>query len=169
MDGIANLVSASLARHGFTAQLDHRRLQWSKWGRCESSFSVLLVPSQPGLFALAEDATMIRSNSVPDEKRTLTLFRIAEAKDLGMALGRLFLPNTPERELLLRKPCFFRYAVIEDDDQRRTSYRSLQEWMASASSDSTTEVPDNLTVHSFVKDQNGEDATNESSLARTGT
>ncbi len=167
MDGIAHLVSASLARHGFTAQLDHRRLQWSKWFRCESSFSVLLVPSQPGLFALAEQAT-IRGSAAPGEKRTLTLFRIAETKDLGMALGRLFLPNTPEREVLLRKPCFFRYAIIEDDDQRLTSYQSLQDWMASASSDSTTGVPHNLTIHSFVK-ENGEDATNESPLARTGT
>lgn len=166
MEGISHLVSASLARHGFITQLDHRRLQWSKWCRCESSFSVLLVPSKPGLFALAEETTL-RGNSVP-EKRTLTLFRIAEAKDLGMALGRLFLPNTPERELLLRKPCFFRYAVIEDADQRLASYHSLQEWMVSASSASSGGISDNLTVHSFVK-ENGEDETNESSLARTGT
>lgn len=172
MEGIAHLVSASLARHGFTTQLDHRRLQWSKWFRCESSFSVLLVPSKPGLFALAEEVTAVRTSPL-DEKRMLTLFRISETDDLGMALGRLFLPNSPERDLLSKKPCFVRYAVIEDEDQRRVSHRSLQEWMASAS-ESENEIPGNLTVHSFakdqiVKDQIGQDATNESSLARTGT
>jgi len=172
MEGIAHLVSASLARHGFTTQLDHRRLQWSKWFRCESSFSVLLVPSKPGLFALAEEVSGVRTSSL-DEKRMLTLFRISETEDLGMTLGRLFLPNAPERDLLSKKSCYVRYAVIEDEDQRRVSHRSLQEWMASAS-ESENEIPGNLTVHSFVKDQIvkdqiGQDATNESSLARTGT
>ena len=172
MEGIAHLVSASLARHGFTTQLDHRRLQWSKWFRCESSFSVLLVPSKPGLFAFAEEVTVVGTSSL-DEKRTLTLFRISETEDLGMTLGRLFLPNAPERDLLSTKACYVRYAVIEDEDQRRVSHRSLQEWMASAS-ESENEIPGNLTVHSFVKDQIvkdqiGQDATNESSLARTGT
>ncbi|MFI5071769.1 MAG: hypothetical protein ACHP8A_12855 [Terriglobales bacterium] len=167
MEGIAYLVSASLARHGFTTQLDHRRLQWSKWFRCESSFSVLLVPSKPGLFALAEEVTVVHTSSL-DEKRTLTLFRISETDDLGMALGRLFLPNSPERDLLSKKSCFVRYAVIEDEDQRRASNRSLQEWMATAS-ESTNEIPNNLTVHSFAKEQAVEDAHNESPLARTGT
>ncbi len=167
MEGIAHLVSASLARHGFTTQLDHRRLQWSKWFRCESSLSVLLVPSKPGLFALAEEVTVVRTSSL-DERRTLTLFRISETDDLGMALGRLFLPNSPERDLLSKKSCFVRYAVIEDEDQRRASNRSLQEWMATAS-ESANEIPNNLTVHSFAKEQAVEDAQNESPLARTGT
>lgn len=167
MEGIAHLVSASLARHGFTTQLDHRRLQWSKWFRCESSLSVLLVPSRPGLFALAEEVTVARTSSL-DERRTLTLFRISETDDLGMALGRLFLPNSPERDLLSKKSCFVRYAVIEDEDQRRASNRSLQEWMATAP-ESANEIPNKLTVHSFAKEQAVEDVHNESPLARTGT
>ncbi|MGH9530249.1 MAG: hypothetical protein ACRD2S_10075, partial [Terriglobales bacterium] len=81
MEGIAHMVSASLARHGVATQVDHRRLQWSKWSRCESSFSVLLAPSKPGLFALAEE------ERTAGEKRILTLFRITEAEDLGMALA----------------------------------------------------------------------------------
>ncbi len=168
MEGISHLVSASLARHGFTTQLDHRRLQWSKWCRCESSFSVLLVPSKPGLFAIAEETAAVRPFAL-DEKRMLTLFRISETEDLGMALGRLFLPNSPERALLSKKSCYVRYAVIENEDQRRSIYRSLQEWMTSASTGSSNEIPDNLTVHSFTRDQNAEDGTSESSLARTGT
>src|ERR1051326_8571181 len=30
-------------------------MNWSRWFRCESSFELLLVPSQPGVFALAEE------------------------------------------------------------------------------------------------------------------
>lgn len=168
MEGISHLVSASLARHGFTTQLDHRRLQWSKWCRCESSFSVLFFPSKPGVFALAEETEAMRTFA-PDERRTLTLFRISEAEDLGMALGHLFLPNSPDSAMLSKKSCYVRYAVIEDGDQRRSIYHSLQEWIASTSTGSGNEIPDNLTVHSFARDQNAGDASCESPLARTGT
>src|SRR5208337_5074181 len=55
MEGIARIVSESLARHGFDRPLDYRRLRWSRWFRCESHHSLLLVPSKPGVFALAEE------------------------------------------------------------------------------------------------------------------
>ena len=55
MEGLTRLVNDSLADHGYEPKLDHRRLQWSKWFRCESSFSVLLAPCQPGIFALGEE------------------------------------------------------------------------------------------------------------------
>ena len=55
MEALTRLVSESLARHGFDRPLDYRRLQWSRWFRCESHHSLLLVPSKPGVFALAEE------------------------------------------------------------------------------------------------------------------
>lgn len=55
MEGLTRLVSESLARHGFDRPLDYRRLQWSRWFRCESPHSLLFVPSKPGVFALAEE------------------------------------------------------------------------------------------------------------------
>jgi hypothetical protein len=55
MEGLTRLVSESLARHGFDRPLDYRRLRWSRWFRCESHHSLLVVPSQPGVFALAEE------------------------------------------------------------------------------------------------------------------
>jgi hypothetical protein len=55
MEGLTRLVSESLARHGFDRPLDYRRLQWSRWFRCESLQSFLYVPSKPGVFALAEE------------------------------------------------------------------------------------------------------------------
>ena len=45
----------------------------------------------------------------------LALFQISETDDLGMALGRLFLPGAPEGERLAAGRCFARYAVIEDE------------------------------------------------------
>ncbi|HEY3973777.1 MAG TPA: hypothetical protein VGM18_12285 [Candidatus Sulfotelmatobacter sp.] len=55
MEGLTRLVTESLARHGFDRPLDYRRLQWSRWFRCESPHSLLFVPSKPGVFALAEE------------------------------------------------------------------------------------------------------------------
>jgi len=55
METLTRLVSEYLARHGFDRPLDYRRLQWSRWFRCESHHSLLLVPSKPGVFALAEE------------------------------------------------------------------------------------------------------------------
>jgi hypothetical protein len=55
MESITRLVSESLARHGFDRPVDYRRLHWSRWFRCESVRSLLFVPSQPGVFALAEE------------------------------------------------------------------------------------------------------------------
>lgn len=55
METLTRLVSESLARHGFDRPVDYRRLQWSRWFRCESHHSLLVVPSKPGVFALADE------------------------------------------------------------------------------------------------------------------
>ena len=44
-----------MARHGFDRPVDYRRLHWSRWFRCESPHSLLVVPSKPGVFAVAEE------------------------------------------------------------------------------------------------------------------
>jgi hypothetical protein len=55
METLTRLVTDSLARHGFDRPIDPRRLQWSRWFRCDSSHSLLVVPSKPGIFAIAEE------------------------------------------------------------------------------------------------------------------
>ena len=55
MEGLTRLVTESLARHGFDRPLDYRRLHWSRWFRCDSHHSLLIVPSKPGVFAVAEE------------------------------------------------------------------------------------------------------------------
>src|SRR2546425_2118201 len=88
MEGLDRLVSESLARYGFTTSVDHRRLRWSKWFRCESSFSLLLVPSKSGLFALGEE--MIVPGEIPATggKRMLALYQISEARSEERRVGK---------------------------------------------------------------------------------
>ena len=132
MESLAHLVSESLLRHGLEPTFDHRRLQWSNWFRCQDSFSLVLAPCKPGLFALGEEVISPGELAVGEGKRMLALFQISEANDLGMALGRMFLSGNPARERLASGRCFARYVVIEDPTQRRTALTALQRWMASS-------------------------------------
>src|SRR6266850_1506223 len=63
MEALTRLVSESLARYGLDRPVDYRRLQWSRWFRCESPHSLLFVPSKPGVFALAEEVMDLGSRS----------------------------------------------------------------------------------------------------------
>src|SRR5262249_33063847 len=96
-----------------------------RWFRCESSFSVLLVPAKAGIFALAEEVAAPGR----DSKRILAVFEIQETGDIGIALGRLFLPGSPLREKLESGNCFARYAVIENAEERAAAYRSFHRWI----------------------------------------
>ena len=125
MESISQLVGDSLARHGIEPSLDHLRLEWSRWFRCESSFSVLLVPAKAGIFALAEEV----ASPGRDSKRILAVFQVKDTGDIGMALGRLFLPGSPLREKLESGKCFARYAVIENAEERAAAHKIFQRWM----------------------------------------
>ncbi len=129
MEDLSRLVSDSLARHGFVPHVDYRRLEWSQWQLLESSFSVMLAPGKPGLFALAEE---IFTESDGENTRTLKVFRIAQSDDIGMNLGCLFLPGIAESNGLLGKRCYARYAVIEDPEQRNAACNAWQQWLKSS-------------------------------------
>jgi len=133
MVGLAQLVSESLARHGVESSLDPRRLQWSKWLRCESCFSFVGVPDKGGIFALAEELIGPGNIFGADGKRMLAVYRISETDHLGLTMGRLFLPGGQEAERLVAGRCFARYAVVEDTTQRRAAHADFQQWMASSS------------------------------------
>ena len=74
MEGLADLVAKSLVRHGCAPAFDHRRLQWSKWFRCQDSFGRVRGPSKPGLFALGEKVVAPAGVAVGEGKRMLALF-----------------------------------------------------------------------------------------------
>ena len=65
MEAITQLVADSLARHGFDRPVDPRRLQWSRWSRCDTPHSLLVVPSKPGIFALAEEIMDLGPGNTP--------------------------------------------------------------------------------------------------------
>src|SRR2546422_9978055 len=132
MEGLDRLVSESLARYGFTTSVDHRRLRGSRWFRWEPSFSLLLVPSKSGLFALGEGMSVRGEIPATGGKRMLALYQISKAEDLGMALGRLFVPGSPHLERFASGRCFARYAVIEDAQQRQAALAAFEKWLASS-------------------------------------
>jgi len=126
MEVLERMVSESFARYGVEPTFDYRRVQWSRWFRCVDALSVALVSSKAGVFALGEEIVAPTTGG----KRMLALFQISESEDLGMALGRLFLPGAPEGERLAAGRCFARYAVIEDATQRHSAYTALQRWLS---------------------------------------
>ena len=92
------------------------------------------MSSKPGIFALGEEIVAPATGG----KRMLGLFQVSETDDLGMALGRMFLPGSPQRERLAAGRCFARYAVIEDATQRHAAYAALQRWL----SETTSSIPE---------------------------
>src|ERR1700680_2892610 len=131
MEGLTRLVAESMSRHGFDRPLDYRRLQWSFWFRCESPHSLLLVPSKPGLVALAEEVLGSGETSVGG-KRMLAVLRFFEAEDMAFVLDRMFAPAHSMRAPLVAGRCFVRFVVIEDAVQRGTICGALNQWIASA-------------------------------------
>jgi len=82
-------------------------MNWSRWFHCESSFGLLLVPSQPGVFALAEE---VMQSVGPQSRRMLAVFEVAEAEDLSRAMSRLFAAGSPWREKMAQVRVYVRYA-----------------------------------------------------------
>jgi hypothetical protein len=101
-------------------------IKWSHWSRCESSFSMLLVPHRPGVLALAEEVAGPNGNG----KRMLALFHVVEAYDLSAAVSELFSTRSPYREQLEQRRCFARYAMISDPENRTAVAATLHAWMA---------------------------------------
>ena len=103
-------------------------LNWSRWSRCESSFGLLLVPHQPGIFALAEEVT---ESSGPNARRLLAVFEINEAENLAFALSRFFAPGGAWQERLKQTRCYVRYVVMTDDKKRSAAAELLKRWLNS--------------------------------------
>ncbi len=109
-------------------------MNWSRWFRCESSFELLLVPNQPGVFALAEEVV-----SPPNGRRMLAVFAVDETEDLALSLSRLFAAGSPVREKLSEGHCFVRYAVAPSIADRRAAADALRQWL-NAQRDLATQI-----------------------------
>lgn len=103
-------------------------LSWSHWFHCESSFGLVLVPEQPGIFALAEE---VAQPANPNSRRMLAVFEIAETENVARTLSRLFAPGSPWQERLQASRCYLRYTVIADAAKRRAAAEALRNWLSS--------------------------------------
>jgi hypothetical protein len=81
MEALTRLVADSLARHGFDRPVDLRRLQWSRWFRCDSPHSLLVVPSKPGIFALAEEIMDLGAGKTQVEEVTSSVAALGRSTD----------------------------------------------------------------------------------------
>lgn len=134
MEGITRIVSESLARHGFDRPIDYRRLHWSRWFRCESHHSLLVVPSKPGVFALAEEimpaCTDVRDEALPTKRRMLAVAEFFEADDMAFVLDRMLSRHHPMSAKLLSGRYFVRFVIIEDGAHRHSICHALNQWVA---------------------------------------
>jgi len=153
MESLTRLVTDSLARHGLHYPVDPRRLQWSRWFLCDSPHSLLVVPSKPGIFAIAEEVAALGGASEPRRrnpersegslefdigsaeaapgKRMLAVLQFSEDDDMAFTLDRMFTRINPMRDRLASGRCFLRFVVIEDQAQRRSICSALNQWMVS--------------------------------------
>ena len=167
METLTRLVTESLARHGFDRPLDYRRLQWSHWFRCESHHSLLVVPSKPGVFALAEEvasfgntpeqadskadvetaasavggvASLPEAGSrkpIAETSRMLAVAKFFEDDDMAYVLDRMLSYPNPMQARLASGRYFLRFVIIEDPSQRHSVCTALNQWIASSSEKTT--------------------------------
>ena len=149
MEALTRLVSESLTRHGFDRPLDYRRLQWSRWFRCESPHSLLFVPSKPGVFALAEEIVHVGADPsvrpseqssdtfLPESRRMLAVAQFFETDDMAFVLDRMLSHHNPMRARLASGRYFVRFVVIEDQSQRRSICAALNQWIVSSTEKAT--------------------------------
>jgi hypothetical protein len=167
METLTRLVSESLARHGFDRPVDYGRLQWSNWFRCESHHSLLVVPSKPGVFALAEEvvdfgtdhvapaaSAVLRtlseakgSGAVPEAgsrdaktpaaNRMLAVTKFFEDDDMAFVLDRMLSQQNPMRARLASGRYFVRFVEIHDQIQRRSICSALNQWIISSAEKAT--------------------------------
>jgi len=116
-------------------------LSWSKWFRCASSFGLLLVPEQPGLYAVAEEVLAPSESASTAGKCMLAVVQIAETDNLARALSRLFTLASPLYERIAAGRCLLRYAVVEDEAARQAACVALQTWLA-ASAEAVAPAPE---------------------------
>jgi hypothetical protein len=112
---------------------------WSRWSRCESSFSLLLAPNQPGVFALAEEVIAPGESTLSGGRRMLAIFDVAAVDDLGRSLVRLFSASSPVHDRVSEGRIFVRYAVIDSPALRADICSQLQRWV-SASTEAATGI-----------------------------
>lgn len=105
-----------------TAQAREIHLQWTPWFVCDSRFNVSLLPTQAGLFAVAEEVILAAHTGAA--QRTLNVMTIEAADDLFHGLNQAFTAG-----LRVRGRMYLRYAIVDDRDERYAAAASLKSWL----------------------------------------
>ena len=129
MEGLARPVSESVARHAIDCPLDDRFLHWSRWFPCETSFDLMLVPTRPGLFAIAEELIAPRETAARGCERMLALSQVYATEDLAITMSRLLAGNNSQKDRVAQGRIFARFTVFEDDAQRPSAQTAFQCWL----------------------------------------
>jgi hypothetical protein len=124
--------TARPAESSAQAAAERLSLNWSRWFHCETSFSLLLVPEKPGIYAVAEEVLAPGESASTGGKRLLAVVQFAETDNLARALSRLFTPASPLQERIAGGHCLLRYAVVEDEAARQAACNALQTWLAAS-------------------------------------
>jgi hypothetical protein len=133
MEGLAQLVSESMARHGVDCSLDYRRLHWSHWFPCLGTSDLNLVPSLPGILAIAEEVIAPGETTAAGGKRMLAVLKVTASDDLAIATTRLLAPQNLNRYGVTSDKIFVRYTVVQDGAQRRAAEAVFQRWLTTSS------------------------------------
>jgi len=132
MEGLAQLVSESMARHGVDCSLDYRRLHWSRWFPCHGTSDLNLVPSLPGILAIAEEVIAPGETPIAGGKRMLAVVKVSASDDLAIAITRLLAPQNLNKYALTGDKIFVRYTVVQDHAQRRAAEKVFQRWLTTS-------------------------------------
>ncbi len=149
MEGLARLVSESMARHGIDVSLDYRRLHWSRWFHCETSLDLRLVPSLAGIFAIAEEVIAPGQSAAGGGRRMLAVLQVSACDDLQLSMTRLLAPGQLHRYSEVEGQIFVRYSVIQDDAQRHAAHKAFQRWLTT-SAETVTGAADSGDVTVFA-------------------
>lgn len=133
MEGLAQLVSESMARYGVDCSLDYRRLHWSRWFPCLGTSDLNLVPSLPGILAIAEEVIAPGETAMAGGKRMLAVLKVTASEDLAIAVTRLLAPQNLNKYGVTGDKLFVRYTVVQDHAQRRAAETVFQRWLATSS------------------------------------
>ena len=108
-------------------RLEATGLNWSRWFRIETSFGLLLVPPEAGVYAVAEE--LISPEELAGKNRLLGILEFCSTPDLAAALCRLCSAPGPMRLRIINSQCFARYATANPAQSFEVA-QSLQQWLA---------------------------------------
>jgi hypothetical protein len=142
MEGIARLVSESVARQAIDCTLDDRCPHWSRWFPCETSFDLMLVPTRPGLFAIAEELIAPREAAAHGGKRLLAMSQAYATEDLAITMSHLVAVNNSRKDGVAPGRIFARFTIFEDDHQRPSAQTAFQRWLMTSAAAGSGRIHD---------------------------